>query len=466
MSSTAASESDCTARLAGFVAHGRDRSRPRAVAAAATRAFANWVGCALGARSDPAVQAVGAMARSVGGRGASSLVGGDRERIDPVNAALVNGTAANALDYDDMHVPTLIHPTGPVVAAALAVAEQEGASGETLLCAIVAGIEVECRIGQAMFPAHYDAGWHITATAGTLGAAAAACSAMALGETQVRHAFGIAATTAGGLRSMLSNSCKSLNIGKAAAAGVSAALLARAGLDSDPGVLESRFGFLDVFAKGADAGCITAGLGDRYLVPEISLKPYPCGVVIHPVIDACIALAVPGDLPPTRVRAVRLQVSPRAAELADRPNPDTALAGRYSLQHAAALALAFGRAGLEAFAVDVADPAVRAWRDRVVLAVDPALGAGEARAGLLLEDGTCVEHAVTEPSGSPGKPLSDAQLEAKFAELAARTIEPAAAHALFDASLHVDRLEDVRVLREYWTAPAVPTPPAKGDRRS
>jgi 2-methylcitrate dehydratase PrpD len=442
-----------TSHIGALIVETRSAALPDRAVNAARRAFVNWMGCALGAVDEESVRQVLHVARSLSGRTDSSVVTGTS--LDPVNAALVNGMAANALDYDDMHAPTLIHPTGPVVAAALSLAESRHATGEVLVRAMVTGIEVECRLGLALYPAHYDAGWHITATLGTFGAVAAACVVLDLDAKRSRHALGIASTFAGGLRAMLDNSCKSLNIGKAAAAGVSAALLAQAGLDSEPNALESKFGFFHAFGQPRDPGVLLRDRTSRYLVEEVSLKPYPCGIVIHPLIDACVALARPDVLRSGDVRSVSAFVHPRALELADRPHPETALQGRYSLQHAAALAFTRGSAGLADFdAAGVDDPELEGWRELMEVRAHPDAQLGSARVVVELRNGERYEQEIEHPSGSPERPLTDMQLHRKFMELASRALEKGAAERLYRDCMRVDRLENANALRRYWaTAP-------------
>ena len=436
--------------LAAFTAASRSTPLPLDVRRAAGRAFANWLGCALGAREDAAVKAVLRVAATLSGREQASVVG-RVERLDVANAALVNGVAANALDFDDMYTPTLIHPSGAVVAAALAVAEDRHEAGDVLLAAIVAGIEIECRLGLALFPAHYDAGWHITATLGTLGAAAAASAVLGLDAAHTAHALGIAATQASGLRAMLPNPCKSFNIGKSAAAGVLSALLAAANLESAPDVLEARFGLFDVFGHPENVDAIKRDLGTRYVVPEVSLKPYPCGIVIHPLIDAILELARSRDMRAADIRSITAAVHPRAIELAGRQHPETAITARYSLYHAAALALKRRAAGLAAFdEADVYDPDLVALRKRMVVESDAKLRPSQARLHVELMNGTRVEHAVDHPSGSPERPLTDAQLHDKFIELATRAVDEARAEKLLESCLTLDRLKDVGELRRQW----------------
>jgi|GEM_PF-15004 2-methylcitrate dehydratase PrpD len=447
----AASSAGLTLRLAALITQARDKPLPKHVGAAAARAFANWLGCALGAQRDPAVIAVRKVASATGSDPQSSLIG-RHEMLDAVNAALVNAVAANALDYDDMHVPTLIHATGAVAAAAYAMAEYQHAAGAALIKAITIGIEVECRLGVALFPSHYDSGWHITATVGTLGAAAAACVIAGLDVERTVHALGIASTQASGLRAMLSNPCKSFNIGRAASAGLLAAQLSRAGLDSDRDALEAKFGFLDVFRVRSDVARVTQDFGSPWLVTDLSIKPYPCGVVIHPLIDACLEISRGRNVVPSEVRAITASVHARAIDLAGRRHPGNAIGGRFSLYHAAALALARQSAGISAFDdADVNDSDLRTLRDLMVIESDSSLSPRAARVRIEFKDGTCVERAIEEPSGNSARSLSDGQLREKFIELALRAMDEGPAQALFDECMSLADCADVTHLRRYWT---------------
>ncbi|MCW5604001.1 MAG: MmgE/PrpD family protein, partial [Burkholderiales bacterium] len=310
-------------------------------------------------------------------------------------------------------------------------------------------IDVECRLGRALFPKHYDEGWHITATLGTVGAAAAGSVVLGLDSARAAHALGMAATQASGLRAMLPNPCKSFNIGKAAAAGTLAVLLAEAGFESEPHALEAKFGLFDVFGWPADAAAVTEGLGKDYVVSEVSLKPYPCGVVIHPVIDAC--LEMPQTLVPAQIHTVTIAIHPRTRELAGRQHPDSAITGRFSLFHAAALALTRRSAGLAAFdEADVCDPVLAALRGRMEVETDPQLLPRQARVCVVLNDGTRLERAIEHPSGSPARPLSDTQLHGKFVELAARAMNTGAAENLFESCMGLERMPDVSALRHHW----------------
>ena len=217
---------DMTRRLAQFIVDSRWSGIPKEVRHEAKRALLNWLGCALGGCNDAAVDtALGALREFAGPPQATVL--GRRERLDILNAALVNGIGSNILDFDDTHLRTVIHPTVPVAAAIIALAEHRPVTGAQFLHAFILGVETECRIGIAVTPEHYDIGWHITATCGVFGAAAACGKLLQLNEQQMTWALGIAATQASGLTSMLGSMCKPYNMGHAARNGLAAALLAQ-----------------------------------------------------------------------------------------------------------------------------------------------------------------------------------------------------------------------------------------------
>jgi 2-methylcitrate dehydratase PrpD len=230
-------------------------------------------------------------------------------------------------------------------------------------------------------------------------------------------------------------------------------LLADAGLDSAPDAIEAKFGLFDVFGRPADPGSIVRGLGASYLVSEISIKPYPCGVVIHPLIDACLGLSRERAIGARDVRAIAIAVHPRAVELAGRRHPDTAIGGRFSIYHAAALALARRSAGIAAFdAADVNEPQLIALRDCMQVEADARLAPGQARVQIEFINGTCAEQAVEFPSGSPERPLTDEQLSEKFLELACRCMKKGSAERLFESCLSLEQCADVAELRNHWVS--------------
>src|SRR4051812_44887373 len=280
---------EVTRTLAKFIVASQPGDIPETVTHEARRALLHWIGCSLGGcRHEATETALAAFGEFSGAREATVI--GRTERADILLAALLNGISADVLGFSDTHLKTVIHPGGVVGPAILALAERTQTSGRDFLHAFVLGIEVACRVGLTVYPWHYARGWHITGTAGTFGAAAAAGKLLRLDEQRMTWALGIAATQAAGLREMFGTMSKSLHGGRAAQNGLSAALLARKGFTSSEASIEAPRGFANVLGEQPDLGQLTAELGTRFEVSQNTYKPFPCGVVIHPVIEGCIAL--------------------------------------------------------------------------------------------------------------------------------------------------------------------------------
>src|SRR5690606_11906886 len=219
---------------------------------------------------------------------------GRKEKVDAASAALVNGITSHTFDFDDTHLKTIIHPAGPVASAVLALAEHTGASGRALIDALVLGIDVSCRVGNAMYPDHYDRGWHITGSTGSLGAAAACARLLGLDTEKTTMALGIAASQPVGLREQFGTMTKPFHPGGAARAGLMSALLAREGFTASPRAIEAPRGFAQVVSTKFDWNEITDELGQRFEISFNAYKPFACGIVIHPSIDACVQLREQG----------------------------------------------------------------------------------------------------------------------------------------------------------------------------
>ncbi len=421
---------DVTRRLARFIVDSDWRDVPATVQHEAVRAVVNWLGCALGGCRDETVTIALAALREFAGPPQATLLGRP-ERLDILNAALINAISSNILDFDDTHLRTVIHPTVPVASALLALAEHKAASGAEFLHALVLGIETECRIGAALPPEHYGRGWHITATCGVFGAAAACGKLLQLDARQMTWALGIAATQAAGLTAMLGSMAKSYNIGHAARNGLTAALMAQRNFTSSEQALEAPRGFGRVLAEHCDFGAIVDRLGANWALTQNAYKPYPCGIVIHPVIDACLQLRNRHRLDPAQIARVVLRVNPLAVQLTGNPAPCTGLEGKLSLQHSAAAALIFGAAGVEQYRdACVADPRVTDLRAKVTASGDAAIGREQAHVRIDLAGGVQHEAFVPHALGSLDNPLSDADLDAKFHALARPVLEESAAERL------------------------------------
>ena len=351
-----------TLALARFVASSTSSSLPAEVTHEAKRAILNWIGCAVGASNHPTVcKALAALLPFSGPRQATIL--GRCERMDILHAALMNGMTSHTFDFDDTHLKTVIHPAGPVASSILALCEYMPATGAEFIHAFVLGVEVECRIGNAVYPSHYDAGWHITGTTGVFGSAAAAGKLLGLTETQLVWALGIAATQAAGLREMFGSMSKPLHPGMAAKNGLYAALLAARNFTSATEGIEGRRGFASVLATARDYSQITEGLGQSWELLLNTYKPFACGIVIHPVIDGCIQLRNAHKLDPRNIESVEVDVHPLVLELTGKARPQVGLEGKFSVYHSAAVAIIDGAAGEEQYSdARVADATVVAAR--------------------------------------------------------------------------------------------------------
>lgn len=337
--------------------------------------------------------------------------------MDILNAALINGISSHVLDFDDTQAEA-IHPSSPVLPALLALAEWRGATGAELAHAFVVGVEVECRVGRSVFPEHYDVGWHITGTAGVFGAAAAAGKLLRLNEQQMTWALGIAATQSSGLREMFGSMCKCLHPGRAAQNGLHAALLAQQGFTSSECGIEAPRGFGRVLSTRFDAAVITAEWGKHFELSSNMYKPFACGLVVHGVIDGCIQLREEHGIQPEMIEQVNLKVCPIVLELTGKLNPQTGLEGKFSVFHAAAVAICHGVAGEAQFSdACVQAPDVVALRKKIQVAADQSLLWTQAHVSIQLKDGRKLERHVAHPLGSLERPMSDADLDAKFRQL-------------------------------------------------
>ena len=407
-----------TAQLAEFIIGFDSAAIPQDVREVAQRSLVNWAGCALGGAKHPAVDiALEAMRPFIGAPHATVI--GRSDRVDALNAALLNGISSHVLDFDDTHLATLVHPSGPVLAALLALAEHHPIDGKTFIEAIVMGIEVECRIALGVCPAHYDIGWHVTGTVGGFGATAAVGRALRLDARQMAWALGIAATQAAGLREVFGTMCKGLHPGRAAQSGLSAALMARAGFTSSLRAIEAPRGFAHVLSTEQDFDRMTDGLGTVWHTRENSFKPYACGLVVHPVIDGCVTLRKSYAFESGDVDVIALRVHPLVEELTGKPAPTTGLEGKFSVNHSAAIALHEGRSTSSHYTdAAVRIPAVAALRDRVTVEIVPGVRVDEAYVSVRLKDGRLLEHHVEHALGSIRRPMNDAQIDEKFMDLA------------------------------------------------
>jgi 2-methylcitrate dehydratase PrpD len=434
-----------TATLAKFVARHPSRRWSDAVEREAHRTFYNWLGCAIGAAkheaADAAVNAVQMLQPAP-----QATVLGRAERVDMASAALVNGITSHTFDFDDTHLKTIIHPAGPVASAVLALAEHRGAGGRAVIDALVLGIDVACRVGNAMYPDHYDRGWHITGSTGMLGAAAGCARLLALSEQQTAMALGIAASQPVGLREQFGTMTKPFHPGGAARAGLMSALLASQGFTASPRALEAPRGFVQVVSDKRAWNEVSDELGERFEISFNSYKPFACGIVIHPSIDACVRLREQG-VRAEEVERIELRVHSLVLELTGKKEPKDGLQGKFSVYHGCAVGLIHGRAGEEEFSDAVVnDPHVVALRNKVQATVDDLVSEEAVRVAAVLRDGRRIEVAVDHAIGSLQNPLTDAQLEAKFAALVEPVLGDRRAREITRECWQLAALPDVRAL--------------------
>jgi len=402
-----------TQTLARFITESRFEALPEALRHEGRRSILNHIGCALGVARDPAVVTALEIMRESSGKAVASVYG-QREKLGVMEAAFVNAIASNLLDYDDTHLRTVIHPSAPVAPAVFALAEETGATGAEVLHAFLLGGEVACRIGNAVSPGHYARGWHITASTGVFGAAAAAARLLRLSAEQTADALGIAASQSGSIVENLATAAKNIGVGNAARNGILAARFAARGYRAAPLSIEGPLGWARAMGDEAQVKEITEGLGQRWEIARNTYKPYAAGIVFHAVIDACLELRE--TLGAMVAQIARVTVAGDALLLARgdrvvRNERDT----RVSIHHCAAIALALGRADVADFEMPaVQDTELAALRAKVVKECDASLPRGAARVTIALANGSTHQAYVEHPRGSAERPLSDAELAAKY----------------------------------------------------
>ena len=469
-----------TQEVAHFVARTRYRDIPKEVVQLARGFILDGLGVALAGSTDECSRIVQAQIRHMNGKGESSIVG-TALSAPAAKAALANGVAGHAMDYDDTQLSTskeavyglLTHPTTPVLAAVLAIGEKEKISGEEFVLAYLLGVEVECRIADAINPRHYQDGFHSTATMGGLGAAMAVGKILGLKEELLIRALGIAASMASGLRENFGTMTKPLHAGRAAENGVTAALLARAGFTAAANILEARRGFFNAMAGGCDESKITGRLGSPYFMkePGISIKPYPSGSLSHPAQDLILDLVKQHDLGADDIDHIDVGTNSNVPNALIYPMPTTALEGKFSIPFCMAIAVLERKAGIAQFQDrKVRDKKVVALMKRVTLYVDDELeklGYDQVRSRIRirLKNGQAIEGRYDVARGHPEKPLSWAELGDKFRDCASLVLANKSAEETIRLVGRLDELRSLsplmRALKDGQAKAAKKSKPAK-----
>lgn len=441
-----------TARLARFIVESRWCDISQSLRKEAKRSILNHIGCALGGCRDEAIERALAVVDRFSGPREATVVG-RRHRLDIFGAAYINAMSSNVLSFDDTHVPTVIHPSSSVAPPLLAWSEHRRVSGPELLHAFILGVEACCRIGNAVSPWHYRHGFLITSTCGVFGATAAIGKILGLTGQQMTWALGNAANQACGLVASLADMTKCIAIGNSARNGIMAALLAEQNFEGGERAIEGKFGFTDVTGQQADLAKITSGLGQTWELTANAYKPYPTGVVLHPVIEACLALRSEHALRPQDIEHIAVRGNPLLRDRADRPAPRGSREAKLSLHYCCAVAFISGAAGLRQFTDEaVAQPAAAALRTKVTMMEDASIGLEEAYVTVRTRSGASFEKHIPRLRGSPQCPLSDAELEAKFLDQAAIGVPGCDAQRTIDTIWRIDQLDDVAELMRMMPA--------------
>jgi 2-methylcitrate dehydratase PrpD len=440
--------SDYTRAIARFAVNAAAADLPPEIRRLGVRSLVNWIGNPIGACHFDTVERVIAGEADSPAGGAARLLGrGDR--VGTVAAAFINCVASSIYDFDDAHLATVIHPTGPVAAALLALSERQRITGEQFLSALVIGIELQCRLANtlAVPPGEIDEGWFLTGITGPVGTAAAVGRVLGLDEQQLIWAIGIAAARAAGTRETHGSMAKNLIPAWGAEAGLRAALLARHGVSSSERPLEGPRGVAAMFARRADLAALTDGLGDRWDLVDNAFKPYPSGIVTHGAITAAEELAQQPGFDVTGIDRVELTVHPQCLKLTGLRAPRTAADGTFSVYHWTALALLTGRAGIRQFTdATVVDPAVVDLRDRISAVEDAGFAKDEADIRVFHRDGRVRHHHVAHALGSKERPLSEGALTAKLHDLAGGVLGAQATAELARLCWALDTLPDASAI--------------------
>lgn len=432
-----------TRDLAEFVTEASFDQLPEDVVRTGKLCCLDWLAVTLAGSRHPLVDILVDLCRWLGGNGHATLVGRP-ERFSVLQAALVNGSASHALDYDDVHFDMLGHPTIPLLPVALALGEQKTTSGREFLLAFALGFETECRVGLAVNPDHYKLGWHATATLGTLGAAVTAARLLSLPVASIVHALGIAGTQASGVRQVFGTMTKPFHAGKAAMNGMLAALLAQRGFTCSTQILEGPLGFSTVLSTRQETDKITDGLGQHWALPRVLLKRYASCAETHPAIDAILALREQHAVDPGSGVSLQLDLHPFCMEVANIQKPASGLEAKFCIPHCAALALIEGEVGERQFTDAMARRVDLArLREKIQINTDPHMGPHQARVKLRTAHGAVFQAEADTMSIGQDMAMKEKTAIQKFQELAPPILGSSRAQRLQEGVLRLEELDDV-----------------------
>jgi 2-methylcitrate dehydratase PrpD len=464
-----------TGAVVDFISRTRWPEFPKEAVEIGKRCLIDGLGVMLAGSTQDASRILRGYVREVDARAESTAFGPETFRSGASSAALLNGTSGHALDWDDTQLATsadrifglLTHPTVPPMAAALAIAERQQASGAAFIEAFLTGFEVECKIAEAISPSHYMKGFHSSGTVGTFGAAVAAAKLLGLDGDRIAHALAIAASSASGIRVNFGTMTKPLHVGRASQNGVVAAELASRGFTGGEDALDPPWGFFQAFShgEGFDADRIVGKLGNPHAVvwPGVSIKPYPCGVLGHPTMDAMRRLVITHDVQPERIVAIRVRAGSNILNPLRYPIATNELEAKFCPAFMVSAIALRRKAGIHEFNDEfVRSRPVQEMMRKVERVLDPEIEAKgwekiRSTVEVDLDDGrTLVEEADERYRGGPDLPFTRAELFEKFSDCASLVLPPSAIEETFSMVETLEDLSDVTELSRVLSA-ATPT---------
>jgi 2-methylcitrate dehydratase PrpD len=448
MSASPSKYPDVTNQLAQYVLATRAEDLPAHVRTEGTRSLLNVLGCSIGgARHDAVNSAETALAGTTGSGPAT--VFGRGHQADILHATLINCLAASVYGYDDTHAQAIVHPSGPVMAAVLALCERMPVSGRDALTAFALGVEINCRLSKAISiaPAKSPVAWSQTGITCAIGTALAAGKLLGLDAAHLRAAVGIAASQCAGIRSLHGTMCTALMPAHAGQTGLRAALLAQAGFTGGNTALEGHNGYFDVFGTNPDIPALIGNLGSSFELLKNTYKAHPGGIVIHPILDACLLLLREHALKPEQVEGIEVYASANAMALCNRPHPKDEFEAHVSMHHWVSATLHRGVTGVEVMNEEcVHDPAISAFQDRIKAVADDSLMTDAAKMSVTLKDGRVLKVHIEHCLGSASNPMPDAQLDAKFSAQSVPVVGPERTRKLIELCRGIDGLADAGVI--------------------
>jgi len=437
---------EVTKAIANYVINLRYNDLPNDVLNWAKLCFLDWLGVTLKGSKERVVDILLQTIEEQGGKAQATILGKSK-KTSLLHAALINGTASHALDFDDVHLKMMGHPSAPIFPAILALGEFKNLSGKKFLTAFIAGFETECRIASIVYPDHYLCGWHATGTLGHFGASAGCANLLKLNLSQAVNAMGIAGTQASGLKGVFGTMCKPFHVGKAASNGLLSAILAQKGFTSSQDMLEGEKGFSKTFSKRMEPKKALEALGEHYAIREVIFKRHASCFETHPAIDAILTLKEENSITPDQVNSIELRACPIACDIAGNPDPKNALEAKFSLSFCVALALNDGNAG-EKFFNDqkVLDPHIVAIRNKVKVKPDDTLSPSQARIVITKNDGVTIDKFIDILSLSQDQEKIKKELIEKFKRLSVPIVGQKNTEKLIDKIKNLEEVSEVNLI--------------------